>query len=99
MSGRLIGRKLSQGFEASTQNLQFQTQDGLRWPGGNVRLAAYAGDGATLFLDVPAANDAARQLAAELGMTPVFETARMYTGEPPAVDVSKLFGVTSFELG
>lgn len=36
MSGRLIGRKLSQGFEASTQNLQFQTQDGLRWPGGNM---------------------------------------------------------------
>jgi hypothetical protein len=32
-------------------------------------------------------------------MTPVFETARMYTGEPPAVDLSKLFGVTSFELG
>ena len=62
-------------------------------------VAAYAGEGATLFLDVPAANDAARQLAAELGMTPVFETARMYTGEPPAVDVSKLFGVTSFELG
>jgi uncharacterized protein (TIGR02099 family) len=36
MSGRLIGRKLDQGFEASTQNLQFQTQDGLRWPGGNL---------------------------------------------------------------
>jgi uncharacterized protein (TIGR02099 family) len=36
MSGRLIGRKLKQGFEASTQNLQFQTQDGLRWPGGNM---------------------------------------------------------------
>ena len=36
MSGRLIGRKLNQGFEASTQHLQFQTQDGLRWPGGNM---------------------------------------------------------------
>ena len=36
MTGRLIGRKLNQGFEASTQNLQFQTQDGLRWPGGNM---------------------------------------------------------------
>jgi uncharacterized protein (TIGR02099 family) len=36
MSGRLIGRKLAQGFEAETQNLQFQTQDGLRWPGGNM---------------------------------------------------------------
>ena len=36
MSGRLIGRKLNHGFEAATQNLQFQTQDGLRWPGGNM---------------------------------------------------------------
>ncbi len=36
MSGRLIGRKLKQGFEASTQNLQFQTRDGVRWPGGNL---------------------------------------------------------------
>ncbi|MEY3783083.1 MAG: hypothetical protein RIS97_1261, partial [Pseudomonadota bacterium] len=36
MSGRLVGRKLKQGFEASTQNLQFQTRDGLRWPGGNM---------------------------------------------------------------
>jgi GNAT superfamily N-acetyltransferase len=61
--------------------------------------AAFAGEGATLFLDVPAGNDAARELVAELAMTPVFETARMYTGEPPAVDLSKLFGVTSFELG
>jgi uncharacterized protein (TIGR02099 family) len=35
MSGRFVGRKVSNGFEASTQNLQFQTRDGLRWPGGN----------------------------------------------------------------
>lgn len=36
MSGRLMGRQIKQGFEFSTQNLQFQTRDGLRWPGGNV---------------------------------------------------------------
>lgn len=36
MSGRLFGRQIKQGFEFSTQNLQFQTRDGLRWPGGNV---------------------------------------------------------------
>ncbi len=61
--------------------------------------AAHAGCGATLFLDVPAANDSAQRLVAELGMTPAFETARMYTGADPAVDLSKLFGVTTFELG
>ena len=61
--------------------------------------AAHAGSRATLFLDVPAANDAAQRLAAELGLAPAFETARMYTGVDPAIDLSKLFGVTSFELG
>lgn len=62
-------------------------------------VAAFAGGGATMFLDVPAGNNAAQQLVAELGMTSVFETARMYTGSAPAVDLSKLFGVTTFELG
>lgn len=61
--------------------------------------AGHAGSGATLFLDVPAANDAAQRLAAELGLAPAFETARMYTGADPAIDLGKLFGVTSFELG
>ena len=61
--------------------------------------ALHAGAGATLFLDVPATNDAARQLVEELAMKPAFETARMYTGAAPAVELSKLFGVTSFELG
>lgn len=61
--------------------------------------ALHAGVGATLFLDVPATNDAARQLVEELAMTPAFETARMYTGAAPAVELTKLFGVTSFELG
>lgn len=36
MSGRLFGRQIKHGFEFSTQQLQFQTRDGLRWPGGNV---------------------------------------------------------------
>ncbi|MEO6293697.1 MAG: DUF3971 domain-containing protein, partial [Burkholderiaceae bacterium] len=36
MSGRLFGRQIKEGFEFSTQKLQFQTRDGLRWPGGNV---------------------------------------------------------------
>ena len=36
MSGRFIGKQIKNGFEFSTQNLKFQTQDGLSWPGGNV---------------------------------------------------------------
>jgi GNAT superfamily N-acetyltransferase len=52
------------------------------------------------YLDVPHANPAAVALAADLGLEAVFETARMYRGaEPAALDVSRLWGVTTFELG
>jgi ribosomal protein S18 acetylase RimI-like enzyme len=52
-----------------------------------------------LYLDVPEANPAAVALAERNGMKPVFETARMYTGAAPAVDLSRIYGITSFELG
>lgn len=48
MSGRLAGKQIKQGFEFSTQNLQFQTRDGLRWPGGNVFFSQTESVGAVL---------------------------------------------------
>ncbi|WP_048438310.1 YhdP family protein [Caenimonas sp. SL110] len=36
VSGRLGGKRLEGGFEFQTQNLQFTTLEGQRWPGGNV---------------------------------------------------------------
>jgi len=38
VQGRLGGRRGAGSLEFFTQNLQFSTDDGLRWPGGNVRL-------------------------------------------------------------
>ena len=61
-------------------------------------LAARAGD-VPLFLDAPEPNRDAIRLAAGRGMTPVFETARMYLGTPPVEPVERIFGVTTFELG
>lgn len=61
-------------------------------------LAARAG-GETLYLDVPEPNAAATRLAERHGLAPTFETARMYTGEPPDIDLARVFGVTTFELG
>ena len=66
--------------------------------GKPVDLAAYIGK-QPLFLDVPEPNRAAVALAERHGMTPVFETARMYRGPAPAEPVERMFGVTSFELG
>jgi len=52
-----------------------------------------------VFLDVPAVNRDAIALAEALGLKPVFETARMYTGAIPPLRIDRVFGVTSFELG
>jgi GNAT superfamily N-acetyltransferase len=55
--------------------------------------------GGDVFLDVPAINPDAVALAKGLGLAPVFETARMYTGAIPSLRLDRVFGVTSFELG
>jgi GNAT superfamily N-acetyltransferase len=52
-----------------------------------------------VFLDVPAINPDAVALAEGLGLEPVFETARMYTGPAPPLRIERVFGVTTFELG
>lgn len=44
LTGRLGGRVLDGGFELSTERLQFDTVDGLHWPGGDVRVTLQAGD-------------------------------------------------------
>jgi hypothetical protein len=61
-------------------------------------LLARAGGG-EIFLDVPAVNREAVALAQGLGLSPVFETARMYTGSIPKLRMERVFGVTTFELG
>jgi GNAT superfamily N-acetyltransferase len=55
--------------------------------------------GGEIFLDVPAVNRDAVALAESLGLAPVFETARMYTGAIPPLRLDRVFGVTTFELG
>lgn len=62
-------------------------------------LKAHAPEGAPIFLDTPAVNSAAVDLAKRHNMTVAFETARMYLGKSPDLPINRLFGVTSFELG
>ena len=52
-----------------------------------------------IFLDVPSVNREAVALALDHGLTPVFETARMYTGPIRPLRLERVFGVTTFELG
>ncbi len=61
---------------------------------------ALVGDeGGEIFLDVPQPNREAAALAGAHGLSPVFETARMYTGPVRPVALERVFGVTTFELG
>lgn len=52
-----------------------------------------------VFLDLPEPNADALAMAHEAGMTPAFETARMYAGTAPALPLHHVYGITSFELG
>ncbi len=61
-------------------------------------LAACAGE-SPVFLDLPEPNRAAVELATRYGLSPVFETARMYRGEDPGLPLAKTYGITTFELG
>lgn len=62
-------------------------------------LQAHAESNAPIFLDVPETNPAAVDMARRHGMTIMFETARMYAGDTPALPLDRTFGITSFELG
>jgi hypothetical protein len=55
--------------------------------------------GGEIFIDVPGINPNAIGLAQSLGLSPVFETARMYTGAIRPLRLERIFGVTTFELG
>lgn len=64
-----------------------------------VALAGHAAGDEAVYLDIPESHAAALALVRRHGMRMVFETARMYTGQPPAVPMQGLYGITSFELG
>lgn len=61
-------------------------------------LAPYRAPG-PFILDLPEPHAEAVALAQGMGLEKVFETARMYTREPPPMARGRIFGLTSFELG
>ncbi len=63
------------------------------------RALAAGANGAEVFLDCPEPNRPATELAARYGLSPVFETARMYRGPAPALPLRHIYGISTFELG
>ena len=47
VTGRVGGRLLNDGFEFATENLRFNTPDGLQWPGGNLAMTSSGTAGQT----------------------------------------------------
>lgn len=58
-----------------------------------------AANGEDVYIDIPTINEDAVQLVRKYDATYVFECARMYYGEAPKQEISKIFGITTFELG
>ncbi|MCE2982859.1 MAG: GNAT family N-acetyltransferase [Parachlamydia sp.] len=61
-------------------------------------LCLKAGQG-PIFLDIPEPNKQALELVQQYRMTPVFEVLRMYRNGFPQMDISGIFGITTYELG
>jgi ribosomal protein S18 acetylase RimI-like enzyme len=62
-------------------------------------LRQFVGNEEKIYLDVPQTNQAAVALAEKYKMSPIFETARMYTKQTSDISMEKIFGITTFELG
>lgn len=56
-------------------------------------------NGADIILDVPEPNHAGNLLAKHYGLSPLFETARMYHGDAPELPLSKIYGMLTLEIG
>ena len=52
-----------------------------------------------VFIDMPNPNGKAMELAGQLGLIKVFETGRMYSNHAPDIDLDRIYGITTFELG
>ena len=47
VTGRVGGKRWNDGFEFATENLRFNTPDGLQWPGGNLAMTSSGTPGQT----------------------------------------------------
>lgn len=63
------------------------------------RACLNAAQGENVYLDIPMVNPGAIDIVKKYDAKYVFECARMYYGNPPQVDLHRIYGITTFELG
>ncbi len=64
-----------------------------------LRSCGTVSNGAVVHIDVPETQTSFAFQLEKLGFQPGFETARMYLGTPPQLDMRGIFGITTLELG
>ena len=90
-SGRLAVKRLEGGQEYSTQGLQFETADGIRWPGGNARLALWEA-GASVGTKGKSANLAHGEFSGDrLDIGVLAQLAQRLPGEAPWLAALKAY--------
>ena len=55
--------------------------------------------GEPFYIDIPIINSASVAMTKKYNTTYIFECARMYFGQAPNIEIDKVFGLTTFELG
>ncbi len=95
---RLVGygvlRPCRQGFKIGPLFAEtLEVADGL------FRALTHHAEGQPVFIDIPDANSALPVLVERYQLQPVFTCVRMYWGSKPTLDVKRIFGVTTLELG
>jgi hypothetical protein len=97
-SGDLVGygviRKAQEGFKIAPLFAESQEIAEKLF----LALSTYA-EGKNVHLDVPDINKQGLALIESYKMQSMFECVRMYTAEKPDIDWTKIFGVTTLELG
>lgn len=65
----------------------------------SIAIALLEAQSGLIHIDVPAAQTGFLTVLSSRGFTTGFRTARMYRGIPPAIQMSRVFGISSLELG
>ncbi|MFF0741233.1 GNAT family N-acetyltransferase [Streptomyces sp. NPDC004111] len=97
--GRIVGLGTIRGCVAASRIGPFHAA-GPDIAAALLTALAATSPGTPVALDVPDINPAAVRLAEQFGLTPGFETSRMYTTpQPPEFDRTGVYAITTLELG
>lgn len=83
------GYKIGPLFADRPQNAEIILKD----------LTSIVEDNALIYLDITDRNQTVSPLLSSRDAEKVFETARMYTGNEPDINIQNTYGITSFEIG